>query len=127
MKLGALTWFSVLGFLSFLVGLGALYILYDLLTLPYYVAVPLSVLAHLAFHYASTRTLVFPNSGRTVEEGFAIFTVIGVFEIVFITGAVTLLVEYAGGNVYWTRIAVGVVAAILGFWANAYFTFRAFR
>lgn len=125
-KLGALTWFSILGFISFLIGLGALYVLYDLARVPYYFAVPLSILCHLAFHYASTRTLVFPNSGRSIEEGFVIFVLIGILEIIFITGAVTLIVEYAMGNVYWTRIVVGLIAAIGGFWANAVWNFRAF-
>ena len=104
-----------------------LYIAYDIFGIPYWLAVPLSVLCHLGIHYALARSLVFTDSGRTVEEGFALFVVIGIFEIIFITGSVTLLVEYAGADVYWTRIIAGTVAAIGGFWANAVFTFRALK
>ncbi len=125
--LPGLTAFSLFGLISFLFGLVVLYALYDLAGLPYWVGVPLSVFAHLALHYALARSLVFTDSGRTVEEGFVIFVIIGILEIVCITGTVTLIVEYLGGDVYWTRIGAGVVAAVAGFWANATFTFRALK
>jgi putative flippase GtrA len=122
--LGALTNFSLLGFISFLIGLASLYVVYDLWGVPYWLAVPISVLVHLAIHYWSTRSLVFTESQRPVEEGFLIFVLIGVAEIIFITGSVTLIVEYLHGNVYWTRIIMGTIAAIGGFWANARYNFR---
>ena len=125
--LSSLTLFSVFGFVSFLFGLVVLYALYDTLGMPYWLAVPASVLAHLALHYALSRILVFTDSGRSVEEGFAIFVLIGIAEIIFITGTVTLVVEYLGGDVYWTRILAGIVAAIGGFWANAIYTFRVLK
>lgn len=125
--LPSLTAFSFFGFISFLFGLAVLYVMYDILGVPYWIGVPFSVFAHLALHYALARSLVFTDSGRTIEEGFLIFVIIGILEIIFITGSVTLVVEYLSGDVYYTRIIAGVIAAILGFWANAAFTFRALK
>lgn len=122
---GSLVSFSILGFVSFIAGLVALYVAYDLLGVPYWIAVPFSVMVHLAIHYATSRGFVFTKSTRSVEEGFLIFVIIGIAEIIFITGTVTLIVEFAMGDVYWTRIGAGIVAAIGGFWANAKYTFNA--
>lgn len=121
---GHLAQFSLWGFISFLLGLAVLYVLYDLLGMDYWLAVPLSVMTHLALHYAATRGFVFTKCERTFEVGFLIFVLIGIAEIVFITGGVTLIVEYLNGDVYWTRIGVGVIAAIGGFWANAKYNFK---
>ena len=85
----------------------------------------MSVTANLVTHYAASRAFVFTHTERSVESGLIIFFLIGLAEIVFITGSVTLLVEYTHGDVYWTRIGAGVVAAVLGFLANARFNFKA--
>lgn len=125
--LGSLTAFSLFGLISFVFGLGVLYVVYDLLGVPYWIGVPFSVFCHLAVHYALARSLVFTTSGRTIEEGFAIFVLVGVLEILFITATVTFFVEVFSADVYLTRITAGVVAAILGFFANAVYTFRAVK
>ena len=120
-----LTKYSLWGFATFLLGLGVLYVLYDLLHVPYWIAVPLSVTTNLVAHYAASRLFVFTHTERSVESGLIIFFLIGLAEIIFITGSVTLLVEYAKADVYWTRIVAGIVAAVAGFWANAKFNFKA--
>lgn len=124
-SLRALAGFSLWGLISFLVGLGVLYVLYDISHFPYWLAVPFSVMCHLAIHYGMTRSFVFTESQRSLEEGFLIFVFIGVLEIIFITGTVALFVEFAMADVYWVRITAGVVAATLGFLANAKYNFNA--
>lgn len=113
------------GFLTFLLGLLSLYVLYDLVHIHYYIAVPLSVMVNLVTHYATSRAFVFTDSNRSVESGFVIFFAIGLCEIIFITVTVALLVEFTQGDVYWARVAAGVIAAIAGFLANAKFNFKA--
>lgn len=125
MRLGLLTSFSVWGLLSFLIGLGVLYLLFDVSGFPYWIAVPFSIMVHLAVHYWCSRSFVFRKSARSLEEGFLLFVLIGIAEIVLITGLTTLVVEYAMGDVYWTRIIVGVAVALGGFWANARYNFKA--
>lgn len=117
--------YSLWGFATFLIGLGALYVLYDIWLVPYWIAVPLSVGVNLLLHYAASRRFVFTKTDRPVEEGLFIFICIGVLEIIFITGGVTLLVEYTSVGLYWSRIGVGIVAAVLGFLANARINFKA--
>ncbi len=124
-KLKDLASFSVFGALSFAIGLAVLYVMYDLANFYYWIAVPFSVMVHLAIHYGLSRHFIFTTSERTIEEGFLIFVLIGVAEIIFITGTVTLVVEYAMGDVYWTRISAGIIAAIGGFFANARWNFKA--
>lgn len=120
----ALTKYSLWGFVAFLLGLASLYLFYNLLHIPYWVAVPLSVCVNLAIHYTTSRLFVFTDNDRSIEVGLIIFAAIGVAEIFMITGLVTLLVEYGGANLYWARIGAGIVAALGGFWANGKYNFK---
>lgn len=124
-QVSALTQYSAWGFVTFLLGLGALYVLYDICHVPYWIAVPLSVGINLVAHYTASRRFVFTKTERPIEQGLVIFIFIGILEILFITGGVTLLIEYTAADLYWARIGVGIVAAVFGFLANARFNFKA--
>lgn len=119
-----LSMYTVWGFVSFLLGLASLYFFHNVLGVPYWVAVPLSVGVNLVVHYTTTRLYVFTESDRSIEVGLIIFIAIGIAEIVAITTLVTLLVEYGGANLYWARIGAGIVAALGGFWANGKYNFK---
>jgi putative flippase GtrA len=119
-----LTAYSLWGFVSFVLGLASLYVFYNLLHIEYWLSVPLSVSVNLVVHYLTSRLFVFTDTDRSFEVGLIIFAAIGITEIFMITGLVTLLVEYAGANVYWARIGAGVVAAVGGFWANGRYNFK---
>lgn len=119
-----LTYYSVWGFVAFVLGLASLYVFYNVLAIPYWIAVPLSVGVNLLVHYTASRLFVFTDSERSLEVGLIIFIAIGIVEIFIITGLVTLLVEYGNANVYWARIGAGTVAAVVGFWANGKYNFK---
>lgn len=112
------------GFVSFVLGLASLYIFYNLFSVTYWLAVPLSVAVNLVAHYSACHFLVFANRAHAFNVGLMIFAVIGIGEILIITGLVTLLVEYAGAHVYWARIGAGTIAAVAGFWANGHYNFK---
>ena len=101
-----------------------LYVLYDLLGLQYYLAVILSFGLGAAGHYFGARILVFGDGGRSVPMGLAYFLVIVVADAALITVGTTLLVEYAGADVYWARIGMGLLAGLTNFFLNARYNFR---
>lgn len=119
-----LTKYSAWGFVSFVLGLASLYIFFNIFSVPYWIAVPLSVGVNLIVHYTTSRLYVFTDTDRSIEVGLIIFAAIGIAEIFIITGLVTLLVEYGGANLYWARIGAGIVAALGGFWANGKYNFK---
>lgn len=119
-----LTAYALWGFGAFMLGLASLFVLYNVLAIEYWLAVPLSVCVNLIAHYTACRLLVFTNSHRSFNIGLLIFAIIGLFEIGTITLLVTILVEYGSVDLYWARIGAGTLAAVLGFWANGRYNFN---
>lgn len=116
--------YGLWGLASFALGLLSLVLFYNVLAIDYWLAVPLSVGVNLVAHYTACHFLVFTHTKRSFDVGLIIFATIGVLEIGLITGLVTVLVEYAGTDVYWARISAGTVAAVVGFWANGKYNFK---
>lgn len=117
--------YALWGLVAFAVGMLSLWVTYGIFRLPYSLSVAVSVATNLITHYTTSRLFVFTRSGRTYEEGFAIFALIGVLEIIGITALAIALVEYGSVDEYVARILSGILASIIGFWANGHFTFRA--
>ena len=124
-RVGQLVAYGLWGLVAFAVGMLALWVTFDIAGLPYALSVALSVTANLCAHYIASRTFVFTDTARSFEEGFVIFVGIGIAEIIGITALATLAVAYGGADEYVARIAAGILAACIGFWANGRFTFRA--
>ena len=120
-----LTKFSLMGALAFIVSLGLLYVFYDVLSLPYYVAIALSFGLGAALHYFGARWFIFTDTERSVPMGLAYFIVINLIDAAIITVGTTLLVEYLWFDVYWARVAVGLLAGVTNFFLNARYNFRA--
>ncbi len=118
-----LTRFSLMGGVAFVLSLGLLYVFYDVLALPYYVAIILSFGLGVCAHYFGARLLIFTDTTRSVPMGLAYFIGITILDAILITIGVTLLVEYAAADVYWARVGMGVVAGITNFLLNARYNF----
>lgn len=120
-----LTQFSLMGAFAFVVSLGLLYVFYDLLSWPYYVAVVLSFGLGAAIHYFGARWFIFTDTTRSVPMGLAYFIAINLADAAIITVGTTLLVEYVWFDVYWARVVMGLIAGVTNFFLNARYNFRA--
>lgn len=116
--------FLVAGGAAFFVGLGFLYVMRELLAVPYLVAVPLSALIAATTHYEITRRFIFHRSAKTWLHEYITFMSVTIFVIALITLGVYVGVELLHINLYISRILVSAVIAVASFFIHERFTFN---
>ncbi len=115
------------GISSFLFDLTLLYFFITLLSLPYYVAVPLAFVIAATAHYGLCRAWVFRGSPRPLGTGYVYFLLILFSSLLLVLSTVTLLVEFFAVNVYIARVAASIVAGFMSFYLNSALNFRTLR
>lgn len=91
---------------------------------PYYLSTPLGFLIAVSINYFLSRRLVFTGTERPLHHGYAYFIAIALVGATAITGAVYLLVTYAGLYYLIARVLVAGVVGIANYLTNLHFNFR---
>jgi putative flippase GtrA len=116
--------YSLFGIPAFLVDLGLLYILRDLLSVPYYFAVPVAFLLATTLHYLALRFIVFTDTERHATTGYFYFLIIMTGGALAVTLLVAGLVEFFEVQLYVARVAVGTLSGFVSFFLNSRYNFR---
>jgi putative flippase GtrA len=96
----------------------------ELLSLPYYVSVPLGFLVAVSINYALSRTLVFKGTQRPVHHGYAYFVALALLGAAAITGAVSLMVTYLMMQYLVARVLVAGFVGLANYLLNLHLNFK---
>jgi putative flippase GtrA len=116
--------YSSVGFSTFLFDLFLLYLLTDIIGMQYLVAAGIAFLVAVSVNFLFSRTYVFKGSEQGVGIGYAQFLLIAGSGLLFVVGAMYVLVGVLGVPYLLARVGV---AAITGFWnylLNLYVNFK---
>lgn len=116
--------YTFFGALAFSLDIGLLYLLRDVVGVPYYFAVPTAFMIATSLHYIALRTLVFHDTERLPVEGYFYFLFIMVTNALLVTAVVVGLVELLAVNLYVARIGVGTIFGFISFFLNSRYNFK---
>jgi putative flippase GtrA len=112
------------GVSTFLLDLGLLWCMTELLHIPYYLSTGIGFLLAVSVNYFISRHFVFSGTTRPLSHGYAFFIIMAVTSAFLISGAVFVLVQYAGLQYLLARTAVAGIVGVVGYLINLQFNFK---
>ena len=109
---------------TFLLGLGAMWLLVELAGIGEVIASGISFVLANSVHYALGRSWIFKGTTRHVATGYAMFLMNGGLGLALTMGLMALFVAYTPVHYLFARVLVSVIAGLTIFVLNAVFTFR---
>ena len=109
---------------TFLLELLLLYVCTTLLSLPYWVGIPLSFSASSLVQYLLCHWWVFPRSGRSIAVEYGYFMSVVLAGLVWVFLLVAIFVQVFGAPVLMARLLASVFTGLWNFYLNARLSFR---
>lgn len=116
--------YAVVGGTTFGIDLILIWLFTELLSVPYYVSIPVAFWIAVTLNYFLARRFVFKGTERPLHHGYFYFLIPAVVGAVLITGAVALLVTYASMHYMLARILVACFGGALNYLVNLHFNFK---
>lgn len=115
--------YTLVGGSTFAFDLVLLYMLTEFCDIPYTVSTPLAFLIAVSINYVLSRKFVFHQTKRSHPRGYLYFISVAGVGALCITGAVYLLVTYAGLSYLIARILVACLVGVMNYLFNLYINF----
>jgi putative flippase GtrA len=96
----------------------------EILSVPYTIATPVAFLIAVSINYLLSRHFVFRGTERPMAHGYLYFVLIALAGAGAITGAVYLLVTYAGLYYLVARVLVAGFVGMGNYLSNLHFNFK---
>lgn len=116
--------YATVGGLTFAFDLALLWVMTDLIGIPFYVSTALGFLIGVSANYFISRRYVFKGTRRRVHHGYAYFILVASGGALLVTGAVTALVTYAAFHYLVARVLVACVVGMGNYLFNLHYNFR---
>lgn len=116
--------YAVVGGTTFGIDLALIWVLTEIIHIPYYVSIPLGFWIAVSLNYFLARRFVFIGTERSMHKGYFFFLIPAVAGAFLITGAVALMVTYAGMHYLVARVLVACVGGALNYLVNLHFNFK---
>jgi putative flippase GtrA len=115
--------YTLVGGSTFAFDLALLYVLTEFASIPYTLSTPFAFLVAVSINYLLSRKFVFRGTTRSHPRGYLYFMGMSGVGALSITGAVYLLVTYAGLSYLIARILVACLVGIMNYLFNLYLNF----
>jgi len=116
--------YAGVGIPTFVLDLGILYVLTDILHIHYVVSASAAFIIAFSLNYHLSRKYVFSETLRSMRAGYAIFLCVGGSGLFLIAGLMYLCVDIAGMDYMVSRILIASLIGLWNYYINLYVTFR---
>lgn len=116
--------YITVGVSTFLIDLVILFVLTNLLAVPYTIAVAIGFIIGMSLNYAISRAWVFRGTERHIHHGYAYFLGGGLVSLTAILTLVTVFVERFGIPLLFARILVSGIVGCGNYLFNLYLNFK---
>ena len=116
--------YALVGWSTFAFDLLLIWIMTELLSIPYWFSTALGFAIAVSINYFVSRRFVFKGTERAIHHGYVFFILFAFGGAAFIAGAVTLLVTLFGLYYLLARVLVAGVVGMGNYLFNLHFNFK---